>query len=134
MALIWVFALLNVWVVGFALWAANDIRRFLDRNPRIGSGKSLDEYASLARRNMLASILQGAVLLTTIVLGILIILRFGLTGLLISLSGNAVTFVFGRHVGKYEKRAKALRADSPELEELQARITRSWGRRLLPDF
>jgi hypothetical protein len=35
MVLIRVFGVLYARVVGFTLWAGRDIRRFLDRNPRI---------------------------------------------------------------------------------------------------
>jgi len=134
MVLIYTYILLYIWVIGFSFWAARNLQVFLNHNARISSRQSLDEYRALARKNMYAAVIMIFVLLGTLLLGLAIIFRFGFRGLLVMLAGNALTFLLGRYVGKYEKRVKTLPADSEELAAQQRRITEAWGKRLLPNF
>jgi hypothetical protein len=134
MILIYAFVLLNVGVVVFSLWATRDLQEFLNRNPRISGDQSLEEYRQIARKNMYAALAAIVVLLAALALSLTIILRFGLTGLAISLTGNVLIFVLSAFVKKYEKRAKTLPADTEELAAQYGQITKAWEKRLLPNF
>lgn len=128
------YAVVYVWAIGATFWAGGQVKRFLASTPSIGNHAALERFKALARRNMYLALIQIAVLLAGLVLGVILIFRHGLVGFLVVLATNAILFVVSKQNIGFEKRARALSAATEELGREHRRISDAWVKKPLPDF
>jgi hypothetical protein len=116
------------------LISLGQLRGFLAETRAIGDTRSLERYKDLVRRQMHLALVVIAVLLTGLALGLAMILRHGVTGLVVVLLANALVLVMGLYHKQMETRVRGLPAPSPELEEEYRRVSKTWLKKALPDF
>ena len=129
-----VFAALYIWALGFSLYVVQVFKKFLDRNPRISSTRSLEEYKAVVKVNMYGALVQGGVLLLAMIMCLVVVYYYGMPGLLLVILSNCLVIGFAMYLKKFEKRAKELPTDSEELAAEYRRITETWIKKALPDF
>lgn len=110
------------------------LRGFLAETRAIDDTRSLERYKDLVRHQMHLALVVIGVLLTGLALGLVMILRHGVTGLVLVLLANALVLVMGLYHKQVETEVRGLPAPSPELEEEYQRISRTWLKKALPDF
>lgn len=128
------YALVYLWAIGVAIWAGSRVKGFLATTPSIADRSSLERYKDLARSNMYVALIQIAVLLVGLVLGLILMFRYGLVGFLVVLATNAILLVVSKQNMGSEKQARALSAASEELAREHRRISETWVKKPLPDF
>lgn len=128
------YAVVYVWAIGATFWAGSQVKSFLAATPAIGNHAALERYKELARRNMYLALIQIAVLVAGLILGVVLIFRHGVVGFVAVLVANALLFVVSKQNIGFEKQARALSAATEELAREHRRISDTWVKKPLPDF
>lgn len=134
MTLIVVYIGLHVWAIAGAVWTRRQVSKFLANHAQISNSVDLDEFKHLARRNMFLALVQLAGLIAGVLIGVVLIWRYGLVALAGVLLANGVLFAMGRLGSRLEEQVRSLPAESPELQAEHQRISESWVKKALPDF
>jgi hypothetical protein len=125
--LVFALALVN-WLVGIVA-----LRSILSRIPAIASTLDLKSFAALVRRHMVQALLQAALLIAGMLLGIYV-LASGQARLLLVIALNGAILAAGLLGKPLEERARSLRVLDPLLDERYKSICRSWVQKPFADF
>jgi hypothetical protein len=128
------FAAVYVIQTAVSAWSLVQVRRFVLETPAISDSVALARYKDFVRVQMYLALATIAILLPGIVLATALIVRHGLSGLLVVLVVNAWVFAVGRYHKRWEMRARGLPAGSDVLGEEYRRVSETWVKRPLPDF
>jgi hypothetical protein len=122
------------WSIYWTGWSFRRFASFLAEHPRIADAEVLARYKQLARTDMNLALMNIGVLVVGFVIGVVLVLRHGLVGLLLILAANGVLLAFGVTAKQAERRVKALPAANQELAGEKERVNQSWTKKALPDF
>jgi len=128
------FALIYVIAVVVSLSSRASLGRFLDENRVIGDSRAMERFKAMARTQMYLALAMMALLTVGLVVGLVLVVRYGAVGLLPVLLANAVVFGLGLVHKKVETRVKSLPAGSDELAHEMQRVSEAWQKKPLPDF
>ena len=128
------FALIYVVALVISLSSRASLSRFLDENRAIGDSRAMDRYKAMARTQMHLALAMAALLTIGMVVGLVLVVRHGLVGLLAVLLANAVVIGLGLLHKKIETKVKSLPAGSEEMGREMQRVSESWEKKALPDF
>lgn len=133
---LWViFGALYAWAVVASLFAGYSVWRFASSHATIADDRALDAFKRVARVNMYLALIQIVVLATGTLVGILVIVKFGIVkGLPAVLVANGIVLGLGKRFKKFEDRARSLPAGTEELAQEHARVSETWLHKALPDF
>ena len=134
MRLILVYLIVYAWILISSLWAIVHTKGFLDTTPSIQDEQSLDRFKAVARLSMRLAIIGMAACVIGVIVGILLILRYGFLALAGVLLVNGVLLGLGLYLRGLEKRARSLPAASDYLAEQHKRISETWVKKPFPDF
>lgn len=114
----------------------SNLKRFMDRTPRIETDQDLEHFKKLVKHQMYAALLQIVLLGTPI-----FIFSYGtLSGILIFgdvlyiVIPNIIVIICGRLLRKIEKKAQSISASTPQLMSAVNDIVNSWKKKALPDW
>jgi O-antigen ligase len=127
------FAALYVIAAAVSLWSRVQVVGFVNETPGIRSTSDLDRFKELARMEMYLALFMIVLLVTGLITGMVLILRYGMTGLLAVLVANAVVLGLGLYHKGAEEKARSLRA-AEGLEAEYRRVGHVWNKKALPDF
>lgn len=128
------FVVIYVVALMVSLSSRASLSRFLDENRSIRDSRALERYKAMARTQMRLALAMAALLTAGMVAGLILVVRYGLVGLLAVLLANAVVIGLGVLHKKIETRVKALPAGSDELASEMRRVSQTWEKKALPDF
>ena len=134
MLLIVAFLLLVLAQCGLLVWATVEVRRFLREHAAIDGPQALEAFKALARRNMHGALLLLACGAASLVLAVLLVLRYELHGVLLAAGTYAVHGLLTVNLARYERRSRALESTDPVLAEVHRAVAVSWRKKMLPDF
>ena len=117
-----------------AVYSLVQLSRFLAETPRIADHSSLERFKSLARVQMFLALGVIALLTAGIIVGMVLVLRHGLPGLVLVLAVNIVLIGFSQYLKRFELRARNLQAGSEALGSEYRRIAETWVKKPWPDF
>lgn len=116
------------------LWSLTQLNRFLAETRDIGDEGSLQRFKVLARMQMYLALCGMVLLAVGMLVGIVLIARHGLLGLLAVILTNVFILGLGVYHKRVEERARSLRAGSEVLAKEYRRISETWVKKALPDF
>jgi uncharacterized membrane protein len=116
------------------LWSLTQLNRFLAETRDIGDESSLQRFKVLARMQMYLALCGMVLLAVGMLVGIVLIARHGLLGLLAVILTNVFILGLGVYHKRVEERARSLRAGSEVLAKEYQRISETWVKKALPDF
>jgi uncharacterized membrane protein len=116
------------------VWSLIQIRQFLATTPTIADESCLQRYKSLVRVQMYLALVGIGVLISGVVIGMVLTLRYGCMGLLIVIVGSAWLLGFGIFMKRWEGRVRSLPAGSEGLAQEYRRVSETWIKRAFPDF
>lgn len=128
------FALIYVVALVVSLSSRASLARFLAENRAIGDSRAMERYKAMARTQMHLALAMAALLTLGMVVGLVIVVRHGVVGLLVVLLANAVVIGLGLLHKKIETRVKGLPTGSEELAREMQRVSETWEKKALPDF
>ncbi len=129
-----VFAGIYLGAILMSLWIGKGISRFLERNTEISGAAVLEEFKGIARRSMYLALMQIPAFGLGLILGVVLIFRYGLVGFLGVMAANVVLLVCGVRLGNLEKQARSLPAANERLAQEHQRVSKTWVRKALPNF
>jgi hypothetical protein len=130
-----IFGVLYAWAILASLWTGFSAWRFLSKHRTISDERALKDFKSLARWNMYFALVQLGVLVSGSIVGILLIVKYGLIkGLVSVLVANGIVLGLGKVFKSLEDRARSLPAATGELAAEHRRVSETWIRKPLPDF
>lgn len=128
------FVLIYAVGAGVSLWSGSTLKRFLAENRVIGDSGTLDRFKALARTQMHLALFMAGVLTTGMVVGLALVLRYGVAGLGPVLLANLVIVGLAMLHKKVETRVRGLPTAPDELAREVRRVSESWDKKALPDF
>lgn len=128
------YAGIYVCAIVLSLCSGIHVKRFLKATACITDEQSLSRFKRIARCNMYMALVQIAILVSGVIIGLLLIFRHGLPGLIVVLLTNAVVFVLGKLLSKLETAARSLPAASEYLAQQHRQVSETWVKKALPDF
>jgi hypothetical protein len=131
-AVSWLYLAFALALVNWAVAMAS-LKSFLARTAAIRSTLDLQSFADLARRHMWQALLQVALLVGGMLLGIYV-LATDQAELLLILALNGAIWAAGTLGKPLEERARSLKASDPYLEERYKAVCTSWVKKPFPDF
>ena len=128
------FAVLYFLGMAISLWCTLEIKEFLKVTPCIDDEQSLDQFKNIARRNMYAALAIIVIYGTGAIVGVLLIFRYGLSGLIGVILTNAVVFGSGMYLSRLEKKSRSLPCATEDLAQQHQEISEKWVKKPFPDF
>lgn len=116
------------------IWVARQADTFVRQHPTISNYQDIEAFKRLARLNMYLAVGQLLVFLVGFVLGIVLIFRHGLLGLLVVIGLNTLLVFLAQRCKRFEEAARSLPVANEELQSEYERICHSWVKKLFPDF
>jgi len=129
-----VYGLLYLGTVVMMVVSSIGMKNFLSSTSVIADQVSLDRFKGVARLNMYLALVQILLMVPQMVIGIVLIFRYGLPALVVVLGVNGVIFFAGKKLKVFEERARSMPAESEELAEEHRWVSVSWVKKALPDF
>lgn len=108
--------------------------RFLDETPAIRDTRGMGRFKAMARTQMRLALGQAALLTTGMVVGLILVVRSGLLGLLVVLAVNGLVIGLAFFNKKIETRVRNVPTATDELTREKERIIQTWEKKALPDF
>lgn len=134
MALEIAFAAIYVIAVAVSLWSRAQVHAFLAETRSISSSADLERFKELARRQMYLALSMIVLLVAGMIVGLVLVKRYGLTALFAVILVNGVVFGLGMLHKKGEERARNLPTGSETLATEYRRVGETWVQKATPDF
>lgn len=134
MSLELLFGAIYLLAAALLLWSLSQVKRFLAETPDIGDDVSLEGFKALARRQMYLALVGIVLLMAGMLVGLAVIARHGLLGLVVVILTNMLVLGLGMVHKKAEVRARSLPTGSEALAREYRRISETWLKKALPDF
>lgn len=134
MSLEFLFGAVYALAAAVMLWSLTQLNRFLVETRDIDGEGSLQRFKVLARMQMYLALCGMVLLAVGMLVGIVLIARHGLLGLLAVILTNVFILGLGVFHKRVEERARGLRAGSEVLATEYRRISETWVKKALPDF
>ncbi|MCD4846953.1 MAG: hypothetical protein K8R76_02035 [Candidatus Aegiribacteria sp.] len=112
------------------------IRSFLSQDSSIRTYQNLENFKSMVRKQMYQALLQLVILGTMTVIGIvgMLVGKLNFSGTLLFLTLNVINIFAGKWGKGFEKKARSLKVESPNLLDEYKSVCRTWFRKPFPDF
>ncbi|MCU0241033.1 MAG: hypothetical protein MUF51_01265 [Vicinamibacteria bacterium] len=125
-----------VYVVSAAISVGSlvQLNRFLAGTRSITDEACLDRFKSLARIQMYLALAITVLLGSGMLLGMALIMKYGLFGLACVLVVNMLLFGIAMYHKSVEGQARSLPTGSEDLAKEYRRVSESWVKKPLPDF
>jgi hypothetical protein len=134
MALEIVFAGIYVIAAALSLWSRAQVHAFLAETRSIASPADLERFKELARLQMYLALSMIILLVTGMIVGLVLVKRYGASALLAVIVVNAVVFGLGMFHKRGEQRARNLSTGSEALATEYRRVCETWVKKATPDF
>lgn len=108
--------------------------RFLEETPSIRGAGAMERFKAMARSQMKLALAQAALLTTGMVVGLVLVVRSGLSGLLVVLAVNGLVIGLAFFNKKVETRVREVPTATDELAQEKERVIQTWEKKALPDF
>ena len=128
------FLLIYVVGAGVSLWSRGTLSRFLAATHAIEDTTTMERFKALARTQMHLALVMAGLLTSGMVVGLVLVAKYGLTGLLVVILTNLAIVGLGMAHKKVETRVRALPTASEELATELRRVSETWEKKALPDF
>lgn len=131
----WILLLFALGIINL-IAGVKGIRSFLSQDSSIRTYQSFESFKSMVRKQMYQALLQVIILGTMCVLGVLGIINGKLNsgGTLLFLLLNVINIFAGKWGKGFEKKARSLKVESPNLLDEYKTVCRTWFRKPFPDF
>ena len=129
-----VFALIYVVAAGLLLWSRGTLNSFVEETRRIRDSSAMERFKALARTQMHLALLMAGLLTSGMVVGFVLVSRYGLAGLGVVVLTNLVVVGLAVLNKKVEARVRNLPTASDDLARELQRVSESWEKKALPDF
>ena len=117
-----------------AVWSFGQLKGFVQETPSIADEMCLERFRALVRVQMRLALVVIGLLAVGMIIGLLLIARHGLVGLVVVLGANAFVIASALYVRTVEVKARSLQAGSEALGDQYRRISETWVKKPLPDF
>ncbi|OVE76483.1 hypothetical protein BVX98_05755 [bacterium F11] len=114
--------------------SGSKIKNYLKKVSKLNSQESMNQFKGVVRRDMYLALVQMSLIIPQVILGIFMIIRYKLSGLMVVLLANAIIIGVAIKYGVYGKKMRNLPSESAELENEHQRISKIWKEKTLPDF
>ena len=111
-----------------------EVRRFVGSTPAIANDASLARYKALVRTQMYLALVVICLMVPGFVTTAMLVLRYGLRGLVVVLVVNALIMAAGNRLKAWEARARSLPVTDDTLVPEYTRVSTVWIKKPLPDF
>jgi hypothetical protein len=128
------FAAIYVIAAAVSLWSRTQVHAFLAETRSISSTADLERFKELARLQMYLALSMIVLLVTGMIVGLVLVKRYGVSALLVVIVVNGVIFGLGMFHKKGEERARRLRTGSEALATEYRRVCETWVKKATPDF
>jgi len=117
-----------------SFWSLAQLRRFLAQTPSIADEICLQRYKDLVRTQMYLALVVVAMLGSGIVIGAILIRRYGRAGFAVVIATNVWILALAMYHRSWELRARRLEVASEGLALEYRRVSDVWVKKPLPDF
>ena len=131
----WILLLFALGIINLIV-GVKGINSFLSQDSSIRTYQNLENFKNMVRKQMYQALLQLAILGTMTVIGIIGIStgKLNFNGTLLFLLLNVINIFAGKWGKGFEKKAKSLKVEDPNLLDEYKLVCRTWGRKPFPDF
>ena len=122
--------------VANAIWFGLELKRFLDRNPVLGTRLQMMRFKKAVAHQMYAALLQIVLLSippVIFVAGLMLEILWG-SDFLFIVFPSAIILIVAAISRRWETQAKNMRTGTPEMAEERDAIVQTWRRKPWPDW
>jgi len=128
------FGLIYVAWGALAVWSMGQLKGFLAETPGIADSRSLERFKDVVRVQMYLALVVIVLLSAGVLVGLVLIRKHGLLGLVGVLGTNLALIGFSLYLKRFEVRARSLPTSSEELGGEYRKVADTWVKKPLPDF